>query len=80
MRHSDGYGTQVGAGSVELSGGDVQRLATTKASLKNTPIVLLDEAISDLDTVTEAKIKGAVETLEGGRTILVVAPSIKRYC
>ncbi|THY20297.1 P-loop containing nucleoside triphosphate hydrolase protein [Aureobasidium pullulans] len=73
MRHSDGYNTQVGERGVKLSGGEAQRLAIARALLRNTPIVLLDEATSAVDTVTEGKIKGALEKLKQGRTVLVVA-------
>ncbi|KEQ78736.1 P-loop containing nucleoside triphosphate hydrolase protein [Aureobasidium pullulans EXF-150] len=73
MRHSDGYNTQVGERGVKLSGGEAQRLAIARALLRNTPIVLLDEATSAIDTVTEGKVKGALERLKQGRTVLVVA-------
>ncbi|KAI4727799.1 P-loop containing nucleoside triphosphate hydrolase protein [Aureobasidium sp. EXF-10728] len=73
IRHAEGYNTQVGERGVKLSGGEAQRLAIARALLRNTPIVLLDEATSAVDTVTEAKIKTALEKLKQGRTVVVVA-------
>ncbi|CAD0105940.1 unnamed protein product [Aureobasidium uvarum] len=73
LRHTDTYNTQVGERGVKLSGGEAQRLAIARALLRNTPIVLLDEATSAVDTMTEAKIKTALEKLKQGRTVLVVA-------
>ncbi|KAI5235377.1 P-loop containing nucleoside triphosphate hydrolase protein [Aureobasidium subglaciale] len=73
MRYPDGYSTQVGERGVKLSGGEAQRLAIARALLRDSPIVLLDEATSAVDTVTEGKIKGALEKLKRGRTVIVVA-------
>ena len=56
-----------------LSGGERQRLAIARAILKNAPILLLDEATSALDTVTEAKVKAALDRARIGRTTLVIA-------
>jgi ABC-type transport system involved in Fe-S cluster assembly fused permease/ATPase subunit len=73
MRYPDGYNTQVGERGVKLSGGEAQRLAIARALLKDAPIVLLDEATSAVDTVTEGKIKGALEMLRQGRIVIVIA-------
>jgi ABC-type transport system involved in Fe-S cluster assembly fused permease/ATPase subunit len=73
MRYPEGYSTQVGERGVKLSGGEAQRLAIARALLKNAPIVLLDEATSAVDTVTEGKIKGALEKLRQGRIVIVIA-------
>jgi ABC-type multidrug transport system fused ATPase/permease subunit len=73
MRYPDGYKTQVGERGVKLSGGEAQRLAIARALLKDAPIVLLDEATSAVDTVTEGKIKGALEKLRQGRMVIVIA-------
>ena len=56
-----------------LSGGERQRLAIARAILKDAPILLLDEATSALDTVTEAKVKTALDRARIGRTTLVIA-------
>lgn len=73
MRYPDGYETQVGERGVKLSGGEAQRLAIARALLKDAPIVLLDEATSSVDTITEAKIKGAIQKLRQGRIVIVIA-------
>ncbi|KAF2998231.1 hypothetical protein E8E13_005592 [Curvularia kusanoi] len=73
MRYPDGYNTQVGERGVKLSGGEAQRLAVARALLKDAPIVLLDEATSAVDTVTEGKIKAALEQLRKGRIVIVIA-------
>jgi ABC-type transport system involved in Fe-S cluster assembly fused permease/ATPase subunit len=73
MRYPNGYSTRVGERAVKLSGGEAQRLAIARALLRNAPIVLLDEATSAVDTVTEGKIRGALKELGQGRTMIVVA-------
>jgi ABC-type transport system involved in Fe-S cluster assembly fused permease/ATPase subunit len=73
MRYPAGYNTQVGERGVKLSGGEAQRLAIARALLKDAPIVLLDEATSAVDTLTEGKIKGALEKLKKGRIVIVIA-------
>ncbi|MFA6949019.1 MAG: ABC transporter ATP-binding protein, partial [Eubacteriales bacterium] len=50
-----------------------QRLAIARAVLRNTPIMILDEATSAVDTETEAKIQSAIENLAGSRTLIVIA-------
>jgi glucan exporter ATP-binding protein len=56
-----------------LSGGERQRLAIARAILKDSPILILDEATSALDTVTEAKVKRALDAAAQGRTTFVIA-------
>jgi ATP-binding cassette subfamily B protein len=56
-----------------LSGGERQRLAIARAILKDAPILILDEATSALDTVTEAKVKKALDTASRGRTTFIIA-------
>ncbi|KAJ4357134.1 uncharacterized protein N0V89_001709 [Didymosphaeria variabile] len=73
MRYPDGYNTQVGERGVKLSGGEAQRLAIARALLKDAPIVLLDEATSAVDTVTESKVKIALRKLRKGRIVIVIA-------
>jgi ABC-type multidrug transport system fused ATPase/permease subunit len=69
----DGYGTIVGERGAKLSGGQRQRIALARAFLKNAPILVLDEATSNLDSENEALIKAAVARLMAGRTTLVIA-------
>jgi len=69
----EGYDTYVGEGGVRLSGGQRQRLAIARALLKDAPILILDEATSQLDTESEALVQQALGNLMRGRTTLVVA-------
>ena len=68
-----GYNFVIGERGALLSGGERQRLAIARAMLKDAPILLLDEATSALDTVTEAKIKRALDRARAGRTTLIIA-------
>ena len=68
-----GYATLVGERGVKLSGGERQRVALARAFLANTPILVLDEATSSLDSESEAAIQDAMERLMVGRTSIVIA-------
>jgi ATP-binding cassette subfamily B protein/subfamily B ATP-binding cassette protein MsbA len=69
----EGYDTLVGERGVKLSGGQKQRLAIARALLKDPPIVVLDEATSNIDSDTEVQIQDALDRLIAGRTTLIIA-------
>lgn len=68
-----GYDTLVGERGSKLSGGERQRLAIARALLKNAPILILDEATSNVDAANEYEIQQALERLMANRTTLVIA-------
>jgi subfamily B ATP-binding cassette protein MsbA len=72
-RLPQGYETRVGEGAARLSGGQKQRLAIARAVYKDAPILILDEATSQLDLESEALVARAVANLMAGRTTLVIA-------
>ena len=69
----DGLDTRVGERGVQLSGGQRQRVAIARAFLKNAPTLILDEATSHLDAVSEAQVRSALDTLMRDRTTIVIA-------
>jgi ATP-binding cassette subfamily B protein len=69
----EGLDTQVGERGVQLSGGQRQRVAIARAFLKNAPTLILDEATSHLDAVSEAQVRGALDALMRDRTTIVIA-------
>ena len=67
------YNTEIGENGVRLSGGEKQRISIARAILKKTPLILLDEATSSLDSETEDKIQKGLSYLTKNKTTLVIA-------
>jgi subfamily B ATP-binding cassette protein MsbA len=73
MQMPEGYGTMVGERGVTLSGGQRQRIAIARAIVRNTPILVLDEPTTGLDSSSEQAVIEALERLMKGKTCVVVA-------
>ena len=69
----DKYKTKVGERGLRLSGGQKQRVAIARAILRQSPIIVLDEATASVDVQTEKKIQNAIKNLAGKRTIIAIA-------
>ena len=73
LKLPDRYDTLLGVGGRLLSAGQVQRINVARALLKDAPIVILDEATSNLDSISEVRIQAALERLMRGRTTFTIA-------
>jgi ATP-binding cassette subfamily B protein len=73
----DGYGTVVGERGATLSGGQRQRIAIARAAIRSAPIVVLDEALTGVDSETGGEVLGALRRLCEGRTTFVVTHDLE---
>ena len=69
----NGWDTDIGEGGHRLSGGQRQRIAIARAVLKDAPVLVLDEATSNVDNETEAALKRSISQISKGRTTLIIA-------
>lgn len=73
----DGYETVIGEGGASLSGGERQRISIARAIMKDSPIVILDEATANVDPENEAELVKAIDALTREKTILMIAHRLK---
>ena len=76
MAFPDRYQTMLGERGVTVSGGQKQRIAIARALMKNAPVLILDDALSAVDTDTEERILGRLKKLRRGKTTLIIAHRI----
>lgn len=69
----DGIDTVLGTGGIYLSGGETQRIAIARTILKNSPVIILDEATAFADPDNEVKVQKAFSSLLSGRTVIMIA-------
>ena len=73
----DGYNTVIGEGGATLSGGEKQRISIARATMKDSPIIILDEATANVDPENEKELTLAVDALTKEKTIIMIAHRLK---
>ena len=72
----DGYDTVLGERGVTVSGGQKQRISIARALIKNSPILILDDSLSAVDTITESHILNSLRTIRKNKTTIIIAHRI----
>lgn len=73
----NGYNTVIGEGGSTLSGGERQRISIARAILKDAPVIILDEATSNIDPANERQLQMAIESLTKEKTVIMIAHRLK---
>ena len=77
MALPDGYETIIGEGGASLSGGEKQRISIARAIMKDSPVIILDEATANVDPENEKELMEAIEALTKEKTIFMIAHRLK---
>ena len=77
MALPDGYETVIGEGGASLSGGEKQRISIARAIMKDSPVIILDEATANVDPENEAELMAAIDALTREKTIFMIAHRLK---
>ena len=77
MQLPDGYDTVIGEGGASLSGGEKQRISIARAIMKDSPVIVLDEATANVDPENEAELMEAIEALTHEKTVIMIAHRLK---
>ncbi len=77
MKLPMGYDTMIGEGGASLSGGEKQRISIARAMMKDSPIIILDEATANVDPENEAELTRAIDELTRNKTIIMIAHRLK---
>ena len=77
MALPDGYDTVIGEGGATLSGGEKQRISIARAVMKDSPVIILDEATANVDPENEKELTEAVEALTADKTVIMIAHRLK---
>ena len=76
MNFPDGFNTILGERGINISGGQKQRISIARAIIKNTPVLILDDALSAVDTITEVEILKNLKKIRSGKTTIIVSHRI----
>lgn len=77
MALPEGYDTMIGEGGASISGGERQRITIARAIMKDSPIIILDEATANVDPENEVQLTEAIEELTKNKTIIMIAHRLK---